>query len=176
VIEQRASFDIDSAMLQSYWQEIAAARGVDRDNATARHVAMFESGQAIEQQQAILGSVQEAKQGIIEAGGQAVETGVGVAARVLDGLSLVAEGVIGFLGNLWASPSRPTELEIEVAPKVAAEKAQLHADLERHQLTEAVRDAINDARAKHDNEQRAAPEYFRQLDRPDIDRPDDRER
>ena len=83
--------------------------------------------------------------------------------------------MINFLGDLWASPSKPTELELEIAPKVAAEKAQAHADLDYHQFIEAVRDAINDARAKEQNERRAAPEYFRELDRGD-DRERERER
>lgn len=174
VIEARALFEGEAAMLQSYWQEISRARAADRQNATDRRVMLFETGQAIEQQQAILGSVQDAKQGIIAAGGEAVERGIGITARLLDGLSSVTEGVVNFLGDLWASPSKPTELEIEIAPKVAAERQQLRADLDYHQLTEAVRDAVNEAHAKQQTERRAAPEYFRHIDH--IDRPDERER
>jgi MobA/VirD2-like, nuclease domain len=165
VIEARALWEGEALMMQSYWQEISHARAADRENATARRVAIFDSGQAIEQQQAILGSVQEAKQGIIAAGGEAVERSVTVTSRLLDGLAAATEGVVNFLGDLWASPSKPTETELETRPKVAAERQQLRADIEYHELTEAVRDAINDARAKEQTERRAAPEYFRHIDR-----------
>ena len=165
VIEARAAFEIDSELLQGYWQEINRIRAADRQNATDRRVAMFESGQAIEQQQAILDSVQDAKQGIIAAGGAAVDSAVSVTGKALHSLEWVAEGIITGLGNLWASISKPTELEREIAPKVAEEKAQARADIDYHQLTEAVRDAVNEAHAKQQNERRAAPEYFRHIDR-----------
>jgi hypothetical protein len=153
------------------------ARSLDQQNAVDRRVAIFESGQAIEQQQAIIGAVQDAKQGIIATGGEAVERGVKITSRLLDGLAQVTEGVVNFLGDLWASPSRPTETEIEIAPKVIAERQQLAADLDYHQLTEAVRDAVNEARQKETTERAAAPEYFREIDRHGgIDRPDQRER
>jgi hypothetical protein len=165
VIEARAAFEIDSELLQGYWQEINRIRAADRQNATDRRVAMFESGQAVEQQQAILDSVQDAKQGIIAAGGAAVDSAVSVTGKALHSLEWVAEGIITGLGNLWASISKPTELEREIAPKVAEEKAQARADIDYHQLTEAVRDAVNEAHAKAQNERRAAPEYFRHIDR-----------
>ncbi len=55
------------------------------------------------------------------------------------------EGFISRLGDILASLFRPTELEREVAPKVAAEKAQEAADVEAWQGHIAGYDAMQEA-------------------------------
>jgi hypothetical protein len=171
IVEARALWEGEAALLQSYWAEITRARALDREDATARRVSVFETGQAIDRQRAVLDSVQEAKQGIVEAGITAADAGVSLTGKALRGIEWAATGVIGFLGDLWASPSKPTELEREIAPKVADERNQARADLDHYQLVEAVRDAADEERRRQQNDRRAAPEYFRE-----IDRGDDRER
>lgn len=128
IAELHSTFEIDNDLLKFYWQTIRAAYADDRENATARRVAIFESGQAVAERRAILDSVQDAKQGVIAAGMAAVDTGTHATSVVLSALATAAEGVVNFLGNIFASPSKPTELEREVAPRVRAEADQVRAD------------------------------------------------
>ena len=106
-------------MLASFRSELTAARALDRDDAAARGVAIFESGQAVAQQREVLATIQDAKQGTIAAGAAAVEKGIHATTVVLSALASAVEGVVSFLGDLWASPSKPTELEAQIAPRVA---------------------------------------------------------
>jgi hypothetical protein len=169
VTEARAMWEHEAAMLASFRAELTAARVLDRDNATAARVAAFESGQAIEQRDAVTNSIQDATQGVVEAGIAAADQAVSFGGKVAHSLAWAAEGVIGFLGDLWASPSKPTELEREIAPKVAAERQQQTADLDYYQLVEAVRDAADTERRRQQTDRAAAPEYFRHLE-PDRER------
>ena len=54
---------------------------------------------------------------------------------------------------MWVSPFRPTELEREVAPKVADEKAQERADLAAYFDNEAAFDRLLDGIRIDDAEQ-----------------------
>jgi len=72
----------------------------------------------------------------------AIDRGERTAGNFLASAAAWFEGVISGLGNLLASPSKPTELEREVAPKVAAERAQDNADLAAYFDNEAARDRL----------------------------------
>jgi hypothetical protein len=93
ITEQRAAYDMAAEFRAAYWQAIHDARALDRENATTRRLAIFETGQAIAEQREVVTSIQEAKQGVIAAADTTVETGIGVASKMLGGLSSAVEGV-----------------------------------------------------------------------------------
>ena len=78
-----------------------------------------------------------------------IDRGERVSSGFLASAAAWFEGVFNALGNLWASPSRPTELEREVAPKVAEERAQDAA------IGEAYRQYLADYDDRHTADRQA---------------------
>jgi hypothetical protein len=153
VSEARAAGEIARGEAGKFQQGMIDIQLERRDEATAARVMLAESGQAIAQQEAVADMIQQAAQGTVTAAHGAVDR----AERVASGFGASAaawfEGIISRLGDMWRSPWKPTELEREIAPKVADERAQENADLAAYFNNEAARDRILDQIRIDDAEQ-----------------------
>ena len=75
VTEQRAVFEIDAELLAEFWRSNTQARAIDRQAALDRRLVRLATAAAIDRQEAITGSLQEAKQGVIAVAEQGIDIG-----------------------------------------------------------------------------------------------------
>jgi hypothetical protein len=121
VTEARAGFEIERQQLDEFWTQ-------RRQEATAERVTRFEERAADAEVRSV---VNQAERGVVRVGSEAghvVEKGLSAARKFAEAIIKPIEGIIAALDGVLSTPSKPTELQAEVAPKVAAEKSEQAAD------------------------------------------------
>lgn len=139
VTEQRAAFQIDADLLAEFWQVISEGHALDRQEAIDRRVAHFETAAAIERQEAITGTLQEAKQGVIAVVEQAVDTGTRAASGFLGGIAGMLENVLGYAADFIAPPPPPTREQVRLMQLAAAEQREFDARVVQPAAEQAAR-------------------------------------
>jgi hypothetical protein len=171
VTEQRAAFELDAELLAEFFKAINEGRAIDRQAALDRRIDRFETAQAIERQDGIVDAVQEAKQGVIGAAEQAVDTGTRAATRGLDGLASMAEAAISYAADFLVPPPPPTKEQV----RHMQEDAEFRRDLAAWAAEEAAK-AEQQEQARRDQQaaEREAEEEARRREWRDRDRERDR--
>jgi hypothetical protein len=157
VTEARAGFEIERRQLDEYWTH-------RRQEATAERVTVFEERAADAEVRSVVG---QAERGVVSSfakAGHAVEKVTGAAQRLAEGIIKSLEGIISALDGMLSTPSKPTELQAEVAPKVAAEKREQAADQADADARAERLDALLSQIARQDAERRLRRELGTELD------------
>jgi MobA/VirD2-like, nuclease domain len=122
VVEARAGFEIERRQLVEFWTQ-------RRAEATAERVTVFEERAADQEVRSVVRDAERGAMVPFAEGGKIIDKLTGAAHWLADAIIKPIEGVINALGDVLSTPSKPTELQAEVAPKVADEKRQDAADL-----------------------------------------------
>ena len=119
-----AAFAVERQENEALWAQRRA------DNQARRNLRS-EGREVARQQRHTVNTIRRGARQTIGEGKAVARGGVGIVRKVIGGLakSLSPQGLISGLGNIMASPSKPTELEREIAPKVAKQKREQAADL-----------------------------------------------
>ena len=108
VTDARYTFALSADLLAEFWRSINEGHAADRQDAFERRIMRFETGQAIDRQEAIAGSLQEAKQGVIGVAEQAVDTGMRAASGLLDSFGAALGKALDFAADFIAPPPPPS--------------------------------------------------------------------
>jgi hypothetical protein len=176
IIELRAKFEIErdeAAKFQQGMIDIQLQRATDT---TAERLAAIQNRADAQEIRHVVHSVEDAAMLPIAGAGDVIDKGMHAAHKLTDMVLKPFAGLVEALGNLLASPSKPTEIEAEIAPKVAAEKAQTAADVAAYQQNEAARGEEITRKDEQSQQPLTAPEYFRNLRQPGPDPGRERER
>jgi hypothetical protein len=123
VEDARAAFRFERQHKEALW----AQRRADNE---ARRALRSESREVARQRHVAANTIRRGARQTIAEGKAIARAGVGIVGKVARlAKSLSPQGLISGLGNIMASPSKPTELERTVAPKVAKENQERAADL-----------------------------------------------
>jgi len=139
VTEARAAFAVDAELLAEFWRAINDGRAIDRQNALDRRVAGFETAAAIERQEAITGTLQDAKQGVIDVAEQAVDTGTRAASGFLGGIAGMLENALAYAADFIAPPPPPTREQVRLMQLAAAEQREFDARVTQPAAEQAAR-------------------------------------
>ena len=104
VTDARYTFALSADLLAEFWRSINEGHAADRQDAFERRIMRFETGQAIDRQEAIAGSLQEAKQGVIGVAEQAVDTGMRAASGLLDSFGAALGKALDCAADFIAPP------------------------------------------------------------------------
>jgi hypothetical protein len=157
VTEARASFEIDRQQLDQFWTQ-------RRTEAAAERVTVFEERAADAEVRSVVAQAERGAMVPFAEGAKVIEKGLALAEKVFDGIANAAGAMINALGDLLSTPSKPTELQAEVAPKVRAEKQQEAADSADYAERAERLDALLSQIARQDAERRLRRELGTELD------------
>jgi hypothetical protein len=157
VTEARASFEIERRQIDEFWTQ-------RRAEATGERVTVFEERAADAEVRNIVSQAERGAMVPFAEGAKVIDKMTGAAQRLAEGIIKSFEGIISALDGVLSTPSKPTELQAEVAPKVAAEKQQEAADSADHAERAERLDALLSQIARQDAERRLRRELGTELD------------
>jgi hypothetical protein len=156
VTDARYTFALSADLLAEFWRSISEGHAADRQDAFERRIMRFETGQAIDRQEAIAGSLQEAKQGVIGVAEQTVDTGMRAASGLLGSFDAALGKALDWAADFIAPPPPPTPAQIRQRQIAESERREHEARvvIPAAEQAQRMREIVDEARDRQHERER----------------------
>jgi hypothetical protein len=135
VTDTRYTFAASAELLDEFWRSNTEARAIDQQAALDRRLARSETWQTIDRQEAVTGSLQSAKQGVIHE----AEAGVDMAFRAAPHILFGMLKALDYLADFLMPPPPPTKEQVRQSELAAAQQSEIDMRITRPAQDQAAR-------------------------------------